>query len=225
MAISHRIAKHASGAACTLALLLITFLSQQALASDIKWNSLPSDTTVSAGATLKLSASASGSGTIKYRWRKDGTYLSQTGSTLNISGVDASDAGLYQVVASNRTGSNFSKKVEVKVGGGSGGSGGSEPSTATDTGSLGGSGKASLRWDKPTERENGDKLRWDDIDSYRVYHTNGSGSINRVYETKFWDRELVLNDLPKGTHYFTISTIDTLGRESKMTGALKKTIQ
>ncbi len=224
MAISHRIAKHASGAACTLALLFITFLSQQALASDIKWNSLPSDTTISAGGTLTLSASASGSGTIKYSWRKDGNYLGKTGSTLSIKSVDSSDAGLYQVVASNSTGKNFSRQFEVKVSGSSGGSSTTEPKPSTDTGSLGGSGKAILSWDKPVERENGDKLNWDEIDSYRIYHTNGSGTINRVYETVFWKRDLTLNDLPKGTHYFRISTVDTTGNESQMTGLLTKKI-
>ena len=64
--------------------------------------SQPSSITVATGGTASFSVTATGSGTLTYRWYKDGQPISgATNSTLTISGVKASDAGSYKVVVTN----------------------------------------------------------------------------------------------------------------------------
>jgi formylglycine-generating enzyme required for sulfatase activity len=74
------------------------------------------------GATVSFSVQAQGSGTLSYRWSKDGTYLSDdlriTGSassTLQIVNVQASDAGNYRVRVSNQGGSVDSSSAGLTV--------------------------------------------------------------------------------------------------------------
>jgi hypothetical protein len=73
-------------------------------------------------ATVSFSVQAQGSGTLSYRWSKDGAYLSDdlriTGSassTLQIANVQASDAGNYRVRVSNQGGSVDSSSAGLTV--------------------------------------------------------------------------------------------------------------
>jgi len=55
------------------------------------------------GDSLSLSVSASGSGTLSYQWKKDGSNLSgKTSATLSIPSVATSDAGSYTVDVTNQ---------------------------------------------------------------------------------------------------------------------------
>jgi formylglycine-generating enzyme required for sulfatase activity len=74
------------------------------------------------GATASFSVQAQGSGTLSYRWSKDGAYLSDGGritgsasSTLQIANVQTSDAGNYRVRVSNQAGSVDSSNAGLTV--------------------------------------------------------------------------------------------------------------
>jgi formylglycine-generating enzyme required for sulfatase activity len=74
------------------------------------------------GATASFSVQAQGSGTLSYRWSKDGAYLSDgarttgsSASTLQIANVQTSDAGNYRVRVSNQSGSVDSSSAGLTV--------------------------------------------------------------------------------------------------------------
>ena len=69
----------------------------------------PPPETVSAGSSVDLSVTTSGSPTITYQWRKDGVPISgATLATLSLTNLQASDQGNYDVVVSNSVGSTTS---------------------------------------------------------------------------------------------------------------------
>lgn len=76
----------------------------------------PASVSVNLGASAVLAATATGSGTLRYQWKKDGANL--TGATLSsypIPAAQLSDAGSYSVVATNDYGTATSTAVTVKV--------------------------------------------------------------------------------------------------------------
>jgi hypothetical protein len=78
--------------------------------------SAPSDQTVSAGTTVTLSVSATGSPAPTFQWYRNGTALSgQTGASLKLSSVTVASAGTYTVVVKNSAGSVTSKGAVLTV--------------------------------------------------------------------------------------------------------------
>ncbi len=67
------------------------------------------------GDALSLSLVVSGQGTLTYTWYKDGNVITNTGNSLTISSVTASDAGNYYVVVANGTNTETSQTVAVTV--------------------------------------------------------------------------------------------------------------
>ncbi len=62
----------------------------------------PQPLTVVAGGDCSFSVTATGSGTLSYQWRKGGSALpGETGPTLSLLGVHASEEGSYDVVVTN----------------------------------------------------------------------------------------------------------------------------
>ncbi len=115
---------------------------------------IAADQTVASGANVTMSAFVSG-GDVSCRWRRDGVLLNDDArlsgthsSTLNITGVQASDAGSYDVVVTNLCGTATSTARSLVVqpatpppasdqgttGTGSGTSGSTGSTTGTDTG-------------------------------------------------------------------------------------------
>ncbi len=83
----------------------------------------PAATTVCDGAAAQFTVTASGDGPLTYRWQKDGVALTDggrvsgaTGPTLTISGVQASDVGLYRCVVRNPGGNTFSGTAALSLG-------------------------------------------------------------------------------------------------------------
>ncbi len=69
-----------------------------------------------AGATISLSASASGSSPFTYQWYKDNAAISgATASTYSIASAQASDAGAYKVVVTNALGSATSNTATLTL--------------------------------------------------------------------------------------------------------------
>jgi hypothetical protein len=66
------------------------------------------------GGTVILTASVNGSAT--YQWRRNGADIAgATGSSLTLSGLQSSDAGVYSVLATDSTGSTLSQGAVVGV--------------------------------------------------------------------------------------------------------------
>ena len=76
----------------------------------------PSSSSVTAGSAASFSVAASGTATLTYQWRKDGTAISgATSSTYSISSTSTSDAGNYTVVVTNSAGSATSNAATLTV--------------------------------------------------------------------------------------------------------------
>jgi uncharacterized delta-60 repeat protein len=78
--------------------------------------SQPSPQTLNSGGTLTLSASATGTSRVSYRWQRNGADLpGQTNATLVIPSTSVADTGSYRVVVSNRSGTLEGREVSVVV--------------------------------------------------------------------------------------------------------------
>lgn len=76
----------------------------------------PQDATVTAGASVTLTAAASGVPTPTYQWKKDGVEITgATNATLSFSSVQTTDAGTYSVVATNSAGTATSSDAVLTV--------------------------------------------------------------------------------------------------------------
>lgn len=76
----------------------------------------PLPISVTEGAPVSLSVSASGGPAPTFQWRKDGVALAgATSATLTISAAKLGDAGVYSVVATNPSGTVTSSAVKVAV--------------------------------------------------------------------------------------------------------------
>jgi hypothetical protein len=76
----------------------------------------PVTQTVTAGQTIALTAEAGGRGPFTYQWRSNGVPIAEaTGSTFTLSNVQSTNAGVYDVVITNATGSVVSAAASVTV--------------------------------------------------------------------------------------------------------------
>ncbi|MCX8092450.1 MAG: immunoglobulin domain-containing protein, partial [Verrucomicrobiae bacterium] len=76
----------------------------------------PQSQTVSPGATVTFSVTASGSAPLSYQWRFNGAPIAAaTNSSLTLNNVQSSDAGLYSVVVSNAFGTALSSNATLTV--------------------------------------------------------------------------------------------------------------
>ncbi|MBL9210757.1 MAG: immunoglobulin domain-containing protein, partial [Opitutaceae bacterium] len=94
----------------------ITFTISGGAATAPVFTAQPAGQTVLAGATVTLSATATGSPTPAFRWRRNGVEIAgATNSTLVLPNVQPADAGDYTVVASNSAGSVTSAPATLTV--------------------------------------------------------------------------------------------------------------
>ena len=74
----------------------------------------PADVTIGAGARVSFRVAASGTGTLTYEWRKNGTAIAG-GPGLSLPAVSAADAGVYTVVVTNALGSATSRAATLTL--------------------------------------------------------------------------------------------------------------
>lgn len=137
--------------------------SNEALISVVSEATGPSFTTQPASATAihgssaTFTAVATGTGTISYQWKKDGTAISgATNSSLTLTNVQSTDAGTYTIIASDSVGSASSLPAVLTVTTGSAPyiitspTGGSVAvgGNITLTGAAGGSPAPAIQWRK-----------------------------------------------------------------------------
>lgn len=88
-------------------------------------------------------------------------------------------------------------------------------------------GAASLSWRPPAERVDGENLSLTEIAGYRIYYGTSSGQyryqvppIDDAYTTS-----VTIEDLPVGTYYFVMTTVDVNGLESGYSSEAVKVVQ
>ncbi|WLQ11634.1 immunoglobulin domain-containing protein [Hahella aquimaris] len=181
-----------------------TTIEEQTVAVDISITFQPVSQYVSVNNLTTLNVSATGSGTLSYQWRKDGVAIPDAVmSYYDISAATMDDQGSYDVIVSNTTGSVISNSAQVTV--------------FVDR-------TANMFWQPPTTREDGSALALEDISGYRIYVTNDAGSLEATYDVPAGQYYHYFDNLETGTHYFTITAIDTSGMESDFSELMSKTI-
>lgn len=82
----------------------------------------PLPQTVPAGGTATFTAGASGSGTLTYRWQKNGAdvtngghYAGATAATLTVSSVDTTDVARYRCAVTNGGGTTLTQEVWLRM--------------------------------------------------------------------------------------------------------------
>lgn len=100
------------------------------------------------------------------------------------------------------------------------------PFNITVTGKGGKTGSASLSWQVPVEREDGEPLALSEIDGYRIYYGNNPND----YQYSLWVPSAMttaysITDLKPGAYYFAVTTLDTDGRESDYSDEVQKIVQ
>jgi len=83
-------------------------------------------------------------------------------------------------------------------------------------------GTVELNWAAPTTNQDGSQLN--DLAGYRIYHGSSSSKLNNVIEIDAGLTSYVINNIPFGTHYFSISAIDTNGNESSRSNIASKVV-
>ncbi len=75
----------------------------------------PEDRAVAAGGTVTLSAAATGSSQMNYRWWRNGVLTSETGAALTIPAIQPADTGLYVAEAKNEAGATATEPAVVGI--------------------------------------------------------------------------------------------------------------
>jgi len=168
----------------------------------------PSGQTVSEGASVTLSVSVTGGGTLSYQWRKDQQFIAgETSSSLSLSRAELVDEGTYDVVVSNNLGSEISLAALVVV---------NELVTLFDY---------QLSWNIPEQREDESELELFEIDGYIiVYGTNAENLNSELVIDGASITSTTISELSSGTYYFAISTVDSDGVQGEYSELFQGTI-
>ena len=87
-------------------------------------------------------------------------------------------------------------------------------------------GSASLSWRAPAERVDGENLPMREIAGYRIYYGKRSGKYDfRAPIDDAYTSSITIDDLPVGTYYFVMTTVDVNGLESGYSREAVKVVQ
>ena len=104
------------------------------------------------------------------------------------------------------------------------GTGATDGGTTTVAGQQVGS--ASLSWRAPAERVDGESLPLTDIAGYRIYYGTRSGQYDfQAPIDDAYTSSITIDDLPVGTYYFVMTTVDVNGLESGYSREAVKAVQ
>jgi hypothetical protein len=87
-------------------------------------------------------------------------------------------------------------------------------------------GSTSLRWQPPSQRVDGESLSMSEIAGYRIFYGTRSGDYDSVLSVDDpYTSTILIDDLPVGTYYFVMTTVDTSGIESSYSREAVKIVQ
>lgn len=188
--------------------------------STIKINSLSSNMSKSTGQNAWFTVSATGKGGLSYQWLKNGSALKgETRASLGLIGLTQASAGAYSVVVTDSVSKLVSKNITLLVDGKSG----SGVTPVSDSQTIPGN-QAKIVWNYPTRRENGTSLSKADIKYFRIYQSSGAGKSEKVYQVGGTKLEFLVTGLTLGTHYFSVSVVDSANRESDISIVVSKKV-
>lgn len=171
----------------------------------------PQNVSVKEGESATFSVGANGDGPLSYQWRKDGVNIAgATSSSFTLNAAALQHRGSYDVIVSNSAGSKTSlaallQVTEVQV----------EPIKAS----------VDLSWDIPTEREDGTALELYEINGYTIRYGTRSGALSEVVQVSGASVTTTrVENLPAGTHYFAIATVDSDGVRGAFSGEISQVI-
>ena len=79
----------------------------------------------------------------------------------------------------------------------------------------GGTNNVTLSWIAPAEREDGSPIAMSEIAGYRIYYGETEGDYSNEVDVSDGDTmQVTLKNLPAGTYYIVLTTLDSDGRES-----------
>lgn len=110
-------------------------------------------------------------------------------------------------------------------GGGSSNLGTPQPLPAAVPGSScdgSGTGVAVLSWDPPTTNEDDSPV---DLVEFRIFCATNGVNPRWAYTAGPLDTQIVIKDLPEGTHYFSITAVSRTGVQSDFSNVEVKTIE
>lgn len=159
----------------------------------------PSSQVTSSGSDITLTVNATGEAPLTYTWFKNDQVIAQSTdlTSINLNNVSDLDSGVYYVTVSNSGSETSSNDASVSV---------ITPFTAS----------ARISWNIPDTRESGGSLSASEIEGYHVYHSPSAiGSYEKIaYSNGSGNTSVEISDLDAGTHYFSVTTLDTYGIES-----------
>ena len=83
------------------------------------------------------------------------------------------------------------------------------------SGGDGGSSSSGLGWVAPSEREDGTGLSPSEIAGFRIHYGTESGNYSNTIDIDdHTATQAMLADVPSGTYFVVMTTVDTEGRES-----------
>jgi len=88
--------------------------------------------------------------------------------------------------------------------------------SATNTGSV------ELNWTAPLTNQDGSQLN--DLAGYKIYYGVSQTNLNNFVDIDSGLTNYVVENLPSGTHYFSISAIDLNGNESTRSNIAAKVV-
>jgi hypothetical protein len=90
-------------------------------------------------------------------------------------------------------------------------------------GGSGGTGSATLSWTAPVENHDGTAIT--NLAGYHIYHGTSVNALNKMVQVSNPGITLyVVDNLPAGTHYFSITAYNTAGVESDRSAVASKSI-
>lgn len=170
----------------------------------------PQGLSLEQGAQARFIVSAQGGGSLSYQWRVNGNAIAGANSaSYTINNVQQGDAGMYDVVVSNSTGSQQSLAALLQV---------SAPAPVTKD--------VSLSWDIPSEREDGSALAMHEIKGYVIHYGNASGQLDQSLTVEGGGATTAeVEGLLAGTYYFAIATVDSDDVRGEFSAEISTTIQ
>ena len=83
-------------------------------------------------------------------------------------------------------------------------------------------GSVDLNWRAPVTNQDGSQLN--DLAGYKIYFGSSQSNLNNVIDIDAGLTNFVVENLPSGTHYFSISAVDLNGNESSRSNIAAKVV-